>query len=48
MHVTMTTYRAPNKTISEIDELIKSGAGIDLLKDFSLAAREELRTLTSL
>jgi hypothetical protein len=43
MRVTMDTYFAPNKTIREVAELIKSGAGIDPLKDFSEAAREELR-----
>lgn len=48
MHVTMATYRAPNKTVIEIDELIKSGADIDPLKEFSLAARDELRGLTTL
>jgi hypothetical protein len=37
------TFFAPNKTISDIHELIKSGSGIDPLKDFSEAAREELR-----
>jgi hypothetical protein len=40
------TYFAPNKTIRELNELMKSGAGIDPLKDFSEAAREELRAFT--
>ena len=40
---TVETYFAPNKTIRELRELIKSGAGIDPLKDFSEAAREELQ-----
>lgn len=48
MHVTMETYRAPNKTVVEINELIKSGADIDPLKEFSLAARDELRSLATL
>jgi hypothetical protein len=42
------TYFAPNKTIRELHELMKSGAGIDPLKDFSEAAREELQAFTSL
>lgn len=46
MHVTMRTYPAPNKTIDELDELLKTGAGVDPLKEFSEAAREELRKLT--
>jgi len=44
MRVTMDTYFAPNKTIREVAELMETGAGIDPLKDFSEAAREELRT----
>ena len=44
---TVDTYFAPNKTIQELHELIESGAGIDPLKDFSEAAREELRAFTS-
>lgn len=45
MRVTLETYRAPNKSVVELEELIKSGADIDPLKDFSEAAREELRSL---
>ena len=40
---TLDTYFAPNKTIRELHEFMKSGAAIDPLKDFSEAAREELR-----
>jgi hypothetical protein len=48
MRVTTDTYFAPNKTIHELhDELTKSEAGIDPLKDFSEAARDELRAFTS-
>ena len=48
MRVTTDTYFAPNKTIHELhDELTKSEAGIDPLKDFSEAARDELRVFTS-
>jgi hypothetical protein len=48
MDATIGTYFAPNKTIRELHELMKSGAGIDPLKDFSEAAREELQAFTSL
>ena len=41
-------YFAPSKTVGELHELMKSGTGIDPLKDFSEAAREELRALNSL
>lgn len=37
------TYFAPNRTIAELRELMKSGPAIDPLKDFAEAAREELR-----
>ena len=48
MDTTMTTYFAPNKTIRELHDLTKSGVGIDPLKEFSEAAREELGAFTSL
>ena len=48
VQTTIDTYFAPNKTIRELHELTKSESGIDPLKDFSEAAREELRPLTSL
>ncbi len=35
MQVTMETYRAPNKTVPELEEMIKAGANIDPLKEFS-------------
>ena len=44
MRTTIETYFAPNKTVRELDEMIKSGTAIDPLKDFSEAAREELHT----
>jgi hypothetical protein len=44
MGTTIDTFFVPNKTISELQELIRSGAAIDPLKDFGEAAREELRT----
>jgi hypothetical protein len=46
---TVDTYFAPNKTMRELHELMKSGAAaIDPLKDFSEAARAELRASPSL
>jgi hypothetical protein len=49
VHATVDTYFAPNKTMRELHELMKSGeAGIDPLKDFSEAARAELRASPSL
>ena len=48
MEATVDTYFAPNKTVHELREVIKSGDGIDPLKDFSEAARDELRAFTSL
>jgi len=47
MEATVDTYFAPNKTVRKLRELKKSGAGIDPLKDFSEAAREELQAFTS-
>jgi hypothetical protein len=46
MLTTIDTYFAPNKTIRELNDVIKSGEGIDPLKEFSEAAREELRAFT--
>jgi hypothetical protein len=43
MEATISAYFAPNRTLRELHDLMKSGAGIDPLKDFSEAAREELR-----
>jgi hypothetical protein len=37
------TYFEPNQTVRDLRELVKIGAGIDPLKEFSEAAREELR-----
>jgi hypothetical protein len=37
------TYFAPNRTIADLRQIVKSGGGVDPLKDFSEAAREELR-----
>ncbi len=48
LRATIDTYFAPGKTIREFHELAQSGSGIDLLKDFSEVAREELRAFTTL
>ena len=37
------TYFSPNQSVRELRELIKVGAGIDPLRDFSEVAREEMR-----
>jgi hypothetical protein len=42
------TYSSPNRSVRELQDMIKAGAGIDPLKEFSEAAREEvLRVLGS-
>lgn len=48
MRATIDTYFAPGKTIRELHESAQRGSGIDLLKDFSEVAREELRAFTTL
>ena len=48
MRITVDTYFDPNKTMRELRDLIKSGAAIDPLQEFSEAAREELRTFARL
>ena len=47
MSATLDTYYAPNKTIRELNDLMKGGGGpgLDLLKEFSGVVREELGTL---
>jgi hypothetical protein len=37
------TYFAPNRTFADLHELVRNGGGIDPLKDFADAAREEPR-----
>ena len=41
------TYFSPNHSVRELRDLIKAGAGIDPLKDFSEAAREEVSVFTA-
>ena len=48
MATTMEAYFAPNRTIPELHELIKSGTALDPLKDFAEATREELQTFPAL
>jgi hypothetical protein len=48
MRATIDTCFAPGKTIREFRELVQSGSGIDLLKDFSEVAREESRAFATL
>jgi hypothetical protein len=45
MRATLDIYFAPNRTVRELHDLMNSGDGqaLDLLKDFSEIAREELR-----
>ena len=40
------TYFAPNRTVADLREIVKTGKGVDPLKDFSEAAREELRAFS--
>jgi len=38
---TTDAYFKPNRTVPELRELIKNGTGVDPLKDFAEAVREE-------
>jgi hypothetical protein len=42
---TIAAYSVPNRTVQQIYELLKSGTGIDPLKDFAEAARAELQSI---
>ena len=42
---TTDAYVAPNKTIPQLHEMLRTGAEIDPLKDFAEAARDELSSL---
>jgi hypothetical protein len=42
------TYFGPNRTVADLRELVRTGQGIDPLKDFSAAAREELHAFALL
>src|SRR6201982_12401 len=43
---TTSAYFEPNRTVPELRELIRSGTGVDPLKDFAEAVREELRRVS--
>jgi hypothetical protein len=45
VRATIDAYVAPNKTFSELREMMRSGTGIDPLKDFAEAARDELTSI---
>ncbi len=47
LRATIDTYFAPNHTVADLHEAIKSGAGVDPLREFSEAARKELGALAS-
>ena len=47
MRTTIAKYFEPNRTIRELHEVMKRGAEMDPLKEFSEAAREELGAFTS-
>jgi hypothetical protein len=44
MITTIATYAEPNRTMVELHNLLKTGTGIDPLKEFAEATREELRS----
>jgi len=48
MRSILDTYFSPNRTVADLRELVKTGGGVDPLKDFSEAAREELRAFAPL
>jgi hypothetical protein len=45
MQAIIDTYFAPNQTIRDLREVVRTGKGIDPLRDFAEAAREELRAV---
>jgi hypothetical protein len=45
MRTIIDTYFSPNHSVSELRDLVRDGAGIDPLREFSEVAREELRRL---
>jgi hypothetical protein len=48
MHLIVDTYAAHNNSALEVRELIRAGTKIDVLKDFSEAAREEMHLFSVL
>jgi hypothetical protein len=47
LRATIDTYFAPNRTVADLHETIKSGGGVDPLREFSEAARKELSALSA-
>jgi hypothetical protein len=47
LYATVDTYFAPNRSSRERHDLMKSGVGIDPLKEFSEVARDELSALST-
>jgi len=47
MHAIIDTYFRPNRTMRDLHDMLKTGAGIDPLREFSEAAREELTAFAS-
>ena len=47
MLVIIDTYFQPNKTIRDLHEMMKSRGGVDPLREFSEAARDELMAVKS-
>jgi hypothetical protein len=45
MQTIVDTYFAPNQTLRDLREVVRTGKGIDPLRDFAEAAREELRAV---
>ena len=48
MRLIVDTYFTPNRTLADLRQLTMTGEGIDPLKDFAEAAREELRAFAML
>jgi hypothetical protein len=44
MAETIAAYSTPDRTVSEVHDMLRSGTGIDPLKDFAEAARTELQS----
>ena len=45
MQTIIDTYFEPNQTLRDLRDVMKSGKGVDPLRDFAAAAREELRAV---
>jgi hypothetical protein len=45
MQAIIDTYFQPNQTIRDLREVVKSGSGVDPLRNFAEAARKELQAL---